>query len=62
MRSLVAMSAMSDILDHASIDAAVDAVLTKWGRIDDRFNNTIYRSPAIIISFSSVTTEPLAAP
>lgn len=30
-----------DLLDRASIDAAVDAVLARWGRIDGLFSNAL---------------------
>ena len=43
-----AMGARIDLLDRASIDAGVAAVLDRWGRIDVLVNNGIYQGPVIL--------------
>lgn len=43
-----AMGARLDLLDRASIDAGVTAVLDHWGRIDVLVNNGIYQGPVIL--------------
>jgi 3-oxoacyl-[acyl-carrier protein] reductase len=52
-----ALGIQMDILDRASIDAAVDAVLAKWGRIDGLFNNAIFQSPAIMSPISALDAD-----
>lgn len=52
-----ALGIQMDILDRASIDAAVDAVLAKWGRIDGLFNNAIFQSPAIMWPISAIDAD-----
>jgi hypothetical protein len=37
-----------DLLDRATLDAAVDETLTQWGRIDVLYNNGIYQGPGIM--------------
>ena len=46
-----------DILDRGSIDAAVDAVLGRWGRIDGLFNNAFYQSPHIMAPISAIDAD-----
>lgn len=43
-----AIGARLDLLDRASIDAAVAEVLDHWGRIDVLVNNGIYQGPVIL--------------
>lgn len=43
-----AFGARIDLLDRASIDAGVTAVLDLWGRIDVLVNNGIYQGPVIL--------------
>lgn len=50
-----------DILDRASIDAAVDAVLARWGRIDVLVNNALYQGPGLMYGFTDFTLEQLEA-
>jgi 3-oxoacyl-[acyl-carrier protein] reductase len=52
-----ALAVQMDILDIASIDAAVDAVVAKWGRIDGLFNNAIYQSPDLMSPIEQVDAE-----
>ena len=52
-----ALGIQMDILDRTSIDAAVDAVLAKWGRIDGLFNNAIFQSPAIMSPISAIDAD-----
>lgn len=52
-----ALGIQMDILDRASIDAAIDEVLAKWGRIDGLFNNAIYQSPDIMSPISAIDAE-----
>jgi NAD(P)-dependent dehydrogenase (short-subunit alcohol dehydrogenase family) len=40
-----------DLLDEASMQAAVDATLAQWGRIDVLLNNAIYIGPANMSPF-----------
>ena len=40
-----------DLLDRASIDAAVDETLSRWGHIDVLLNNGIYTGPASMQRF-----------
>lgn len=46
-----------DLLDRASIDAALEQALGKWGRIDLLLNNGIYQGPGLMDLFLDV---PLA--
>jgi len=52
-----ALALQMDILDRASIDAGVDAVLGKWGRIDGLFNNALFQSPYLMTPVSQLTAE-----
>lgn len=44
----VAMGARLDLLDRASIDAAVTATLDRFGRIDTLVNNGIFQGPVVM--------------
>jgi len=46
-----------DLLERASIDAALDAALAQWGQIDLLLNNGIYQGPGLMDLFLDV---PLA--
>lgn len=52
-----AMGVALDILDRASIDAAVDTVLARWGRIDGLFNNAFCQSAAIMSPISALDAD-----
>lgn len=56
-----ALGVRLDILDRASIDAGVAAVLAKWGRIDVLVNNGIYQGPGLMNGFDEVTIDQLDA-
>lgn len=43
-----ALALRLDLLDRASIDAAVARTLADWGRIDVLFNNGIYQGPGVM--------------
>lgn len=49
-----AIGIQMDILDRTSIDAAVVAVLAKWGRIDSLFNNALAQTPSLMASIDQV--------
>ena len=52
-----AMGARIDVLDRASIDSGVAAVLDRWGRIDVLVNNAIYQGPVILQPVMDVALE-----
>ncbi|NDV12707.1 SDR family NAD(P)-dependent oxidoreductase [Crenobacter caeni] len=43
-----------DLLDIASVDAALDAVLARFGRIDALINNAIYQSASLNAAFLEI--------
>jgi len=49
-----ALGVRLDLLDRASIDAAVATVLDRWGQVDVLVNNGIYQGPAILQSLIDV--------
>lgn len=48
-----------DLLDLASIDAAVDRTYSEWGRIDLLVNNGIYQGPGIMSLVAELTQKQL---
>jgi hypothetical protein len=48
-----------DLLDLASIDAAVERVYAEWGRIDLLVNNGIYQGPGIMSPVDELTQQHL---
>lgn len=48
-----------DLLDRASIDAAVDRALAEWGRIDVLFNNGIYQGAGVMDPLMEVPEDKL---
>lgn len=46
-----------DIADRKSIDAAFDAVLDHWGRVDGLFNNALYQSPFVMAPISALSAD-----
>jgi hypothetical protein len=49
-----------DLLDRATLDAAVEATLTEWGRIDVLYNNGLYQGPGIMDPLMDVPEDKLA--
>lgn len=52
-----ALGIQMDVGSRPSIDAAVDAVLGKWGRLDGLFNNAMYQSPYAMSPISALNAE-----
>jgi len=46
-----------DLLDRASITAAVDRVIEEWGQIDVLVNNAIHTGPGSMLRFEDTTVE-----
>ncbi|TIC79811.1 SDR family NAD(P)-dependent oxidoreductase [Crenobacter intestini] len=46
-----------DLLDIASVDAALDAVLARFGRIDALVNNAIYQSASLNAAFLDIDDD-----
>jgi 3-oxoacyl-[acyl-carrier protein] reductase len=46
-----------DLADRGSIDAAFQAVLARWGRLDGLFNNAMYQSPYAMSPISMLDAE-----
>jgi NAD(P)-dependent dehydrogenase (short-subunit alcohol dehydrogenase family) len=46
-----------DLLDRASLSAAVEQVLKTWGRIDVLVNNAIHTGPGSMLRFDDTTIE-----
>lgn len=53
------LSVAADVLDLGSLTAAVDRVLSEWGRIDILVNNAIYTGPGGMVPFVEVTPDQL---
>ncbi len=46
-----------DLLERASIDAAIEQTLREWGRIDLLLNNGIYQGPGLMDPFLSLPDD-----
>lgn len=46
-----------DLLDHASLNAAAERVLSDWGRIDLLVNNAVHTGPGSMSRFEDTTIE-----
>jgi len=49
-----------DLLDRSTLDAAVDATLAEWGRIDVLYNNGIYQGAGLMDPLMEVPDDKLA--
>ena len=56
-----ALAIRLDLLEPASIDAAVDRALSQWGRVDLLLNNGIYTGPGPMVLFLDLEPEMLQA-
>ena len=56
-----ALGLQLDILSRASIDQALAAVQSSWGRVDVLVNNAIYQGPGLMYRFTEFTQEQLDA-
>jgi NAD(P)-dependent dehydrogenase (short-subunit alcohol dehydrogenase family) len=54
-----ALSVPMDLLDRASLEAAVARVLDAWGRIDVLVNNAVHTGPGSMLRFEDTTVEML---
>jgi NAD(P)-dependent dehydrogenase (short-subunit alcohol dehydrogenase family) len=52
-----AMAVPMDLLDRASLGAAVDRVLDEWGRLDVLVNNAVHTGPGSMLRFEDTTVE-----
>ncbi len=58
-RGVRALSVPMDLLDRASLDAAVAQVLSDWGRIDVLVNNAVHTGPGSMLRFEDTTIDML---
>lgn len=49
-----------DLLDRSTLDTAVDATLSEWGRIDVLYNNGIYQGAGLMDSLLDLPDDKLA--
>ncbi|MFN8624507.1 MAG: SDR family oxidoreductase [Candidatus Binatia bacterium] len=56
-RGREALAIRLDLLDRASIDAAVEQALREWGHIDLLLNNGIYQGPGLMDRFLDLTDD-----
>lgn len=55
-----ALPVQLDLLDRASLDAAVDKTLAEWGKIDVLYNNGIYQGPGLMDPLLDLPDDKLA--
>ncbi len=56
-RGVRALPVPMDLLDRASLGAAVDRVLDEWGRLDVLVNNAVHTGPGSMLRFEDTTVE-----
>lgn len=54
-----ALPVSMDLLDRASLTAAVDRVIAEWGRIDLLVNNAVHTGPGSMSRFEDTTIETI---
>jgi len=54
-----ALEVPMDLLDRASLTAAVDRVLGEWGHLDVLVNNAVHTGPGSMLRFEDTTVEML---
>ena len=52
-----ALSVPMDLMDRATLGAAIERVLTEWGRIDVLVNNAVHTGPGSMTRFDDTTVE-----
>lgn len=52
-----ALQVPMDLLDHASLEAAVARVIDEWGRIDVHVNNAVHTGPGSMSRFDDTTID-----
>lgn len=52
-----ALAIPMDLLDRASLEAAVQTVVDTWGRLDVLVNNAVHTGPGSMLRFESTTIE-----
>lgn len=59
-RGREALAIRLDLLDRASIDAAVERAIGEWGHIDLLLNNGVYQGPGVMDRFLDLCDDALA--
>ncbi|HUV11161.1 MAG TPA: SDR family NAD(P)-dependent oxidoreductase, partial [Acidimicrobiia bacterium] len=52
-----ALAIPMDLLDRASLEAAVQTVVDTWGRLDVLVNNAVHTGPGSMLRFDATTIE-----
>jgi NAD(P)-dependent dehydrogenase (short-subunit alcohol dehydrogenase family) len=58
-RGTRALPVVADLLDRASLEAAVARVLSEWGRIDVLVNNAVHTGPGSMVRFLDLDLDDL---
>lgn len=56
-RGREALAIRLDLMDTASIDAALDRTFAEWGHVDCLLNNGIYQGPGLMETFGALRVE-----